>query len=60
VRTRLFSLLELRITKAILEYEESMGRGTCADYPQYKENCGYIRGLREAMNLMEEIEKGEE
>lgn len=55
-KTRFHSLLEERIIKAVDSMAMSLASGEASDYPAYRESVGYIRGLREALNLCDEIE----
>jgi hypothetical protein len=36
---------------------DQMEAGTCTDYAAYREQVGYLRGLRDAIILLEETEK---
>lgn len=55
--TRFHSLLRVKIDEAVNVRSGSMASGACPDYPSYRENVGYIKGLIDALNLADEIEK---
>ena len=55
--TRFHLLLEKKIDEAIQNRTVSLASGAAADYPHYKENVGYINGLRDALNLCDEVEQ---
>ena len=55
--TRLYSILEAKIGQQRRVVLDSMGDGACPDYPSYRDQCGYLRGLDAALALMEEIER---
>lgn len=55
-RTRFHSILEDKIEEAIEIRSFSLVSGAASDYASYKENVGYISGLRDALKLCDEIE----
>lgn len=55
--TRFHSLLRVKIDEAVDARSGSMASGACTDYPSYRESVGYIKGLIDALNLADEIEK---
>ena len=58
-RSKLGSLLEQKINKVRAEILESIGTGVCVDYPHYRDQCGYVRGLEDALAIVAEIEAKE-
>ena len=56
-KTRFHSALEDRVRKAVSEHQVLLSSGNAPDFPSYKEQCGYIRGLLEVLHLCEEIEE---
>ena len=55
-RTHFHAKLEARINEAVENRSISIAEGAATDYPHYKENVGYIRGLRDALKFCDEIE----
>lgn len=55
--TRFHSLLRVKIEEAVDTRSGSMASGACQDYASYRESVGYIKGLVDALNLADEIEK---
>ena len=55
-QTRFAALLKRKIEDAANERIGQVANGTCSDYPQYKENVGYIRGLLDAIKLADDVE----
>lgn len=55
-RTRLFSKLEVKIEERINSVSSTLLEGAAQDYPSYKDWTGYVRGLRDALKLLDEIE----
>jgi len=55
-RTHFRSLLEARINEAVENRSESIASGAATSYEHYKENVGYILGLREALKICDDIE----
>ncbi len=55
--SRLYQLLLNRVKEEVFKYSESICGGEAEDYTRYKEACGYIRGLNDAVKILEEIEK---
>jgi len=51
--------LEQKIHERIRDLEDVMGRG-CPNWDTYKHSCGWIYGLRQALEIMEDISKEEE
>jgi hypothetical protein len=56
-KTRFHSLLEAKINEAVQSRAASLASGAAPDYPQYQNNVGYIIGLKEALNLADEVER---
>ena len=59
-KTRFQNLLEQRIEEAVHKIALSIATTACPDYPSYREQTGYIRGLYDALNLANDIEKESE
>ena len=55
-KTRFHAQLEAKINEAVENRSISIADGAATDYPHYKENVGYIRGLRDALKFCDEIE----
>ena len=51
--------LRARVTLAIAETEDSLGRGNAVDYPTYRQYVGIIEGLRVAIGICDELDKEE-
>lgn len=55
-KTRFHAQLEARIKEAVENRANSIANGDVADYAQYREQVGYISGLRDALKIGEQIE----
>jgi len=55
-KTRFHKLLEDRVAAVIADYSISIIGGQAPDYAGYRESCGYIRGLTDALKLCDDIE----
>ncbi len=55
--TRFHAILKEKIEKAVQDRLLSLASGGAQDYPQYRDNVGYLRGLNDALSLCDEIEK---
>ncbi len=55
-RTRLFVKLQAKVEERINSVSGTLLEGSAQDYPSYKDWVGYIRGLRDAVRLLDEIE----
>lgn len=53
---RFHNLLRDRVHQAITEYSATIICGQVKDFAEYREACGYIRGLNDALRLCEDIE----
>ena len=60
MRSHVTRLLEARILEEIARQENSLGLGAAVSYENYQGICGYIRGLRAALTLCDEIESERE
>jgi hypothetical protein len=58
--SRFHNILRDKISKVILEYSESIIGGFAKDHADYRDACGYIRGLNDALRLCEDIERDQE
>lgn len=56
-KTRFHELLERKIKEAVETRSDSLASGHAADYPVYRENVGYINGLKEALTLADDVER---
>ncbi len=54
--TRFHSLLKAKMLETIDIQAQSLAMGAAQDYPHYKDITGYIRGLRDALKLCEDVE----
>lgn len=54
-KTRQHSLLEKQIETHRREIMESVGSGACKDHADYRDQCGYLRGLEDALKMMDNI-----
>ena len=50
-------LLLKKLNEVCTNRLELMETGTCVDYAAYREQVGYLRGLKDAIILLEETEK---
>jgi hypothetical protein len=55
-KTRFHSLLEQRIDERIKSVGDSLLRGEIKEFTEYKDMTGYLRGLRDALKLCDDIE----
>lgn len=55
-KSRFHSQLEQKVMEAIETRVQSMADGAVADYPQYQFNVGYLRGLKDALKIADDIE----
>lgn len=55
-KTRFQSELEARVKEAVENRSISIANGDVTDYAHYREQVGYIRGLRDALKIGEDIE----
>ncbi len=56
-QSRFHNLLREKVNKTISEYTESVISGLMRDHADYRDSCGYIRGLKDALRLCEDIEQ---
>lgn len=56
-KTRFHDLLERKIKEAVQTRSDSIARGQAADYPAYRENVGWLQGMRDALALADDLEK---
>jgi hypothetical protein len=54
---RMARTLAGRIEKRRIELQAQLASGNAADWPDYKERVGAIRGLQEAIDIAKEIEQ---
>lgn len=59
-KSRFHSLLETRIHETIASKGDSLVAGAAIDYATYRDMAGYIRGLRDALVIADELETEEE
>ena len=57
MKTLFHARLEIKVKQAISDREQDIGRGGIADYSAYREQVGYLHGLRTALDLCDEIER---
>lgn len=55
-QSRFHTMLAAKIRAALENRKESIALGEAVDYPTYRENVGYVLGLKDALNLCDEIE----
>lgn len=55
-KTRAYRVLEGRIVEKRTVIAESISDGACADYPHYRDQCGYLRALADVLAMCDEIE----
>lgn len=55
--TRFHTLLRIKIEEAIRNRSESIVSGHCDDYASYRGNVEYVNGLKDALELCQEVEK---
>lgn len=56
MKTRFHALLDYKIQEAIKQQESEVCGGMCQSFDAYQAQIGYIRGLRDALRLAEEVE----
>ena len=56
-KTRFHSLLEERVKEAIAANMDAICGGQPKDFPTYREQVGYIRGLNDALTLCDQLEE---
>lgn len=54
--SRFHNLLREKINAAMEGHSASLICGQAKDYADYRDGCGYIRGLNDALRLCEDIE----
>lgn len=54
-KTRLQGLLEKKIAVFRQETLESIGSGVCHDHGAYRDQCGYLRGLDDALKMLDDL-----
>ena len=59
-KTKITARLEFRLAETRATILESIADGACTDYPAYRFQCGYLRGIDDALAIMNEIEKAED
>ena len=52
--TRLF---RAKVDETITNYARSLAEGAAKDYPAYMRSVGFVSGLMESMQILDEIEK---
>lgn len=55
--SRFHTLLKQKVTEHMKSRIESLIAGSPGDYPAYREHVGYLRGLNDALELADEINK---
>lgn len=60
VRSRIQALWENKINEEILNLSESIALGACSDMEHYRNQVGYIRGLKEAIRIFNDIQEDDE
>jgi hypothetical protein len=55
-RTRFHAILEERVTEEVNKLSESLAIGHSSSYENYRENVGFIRGMKAVLTLCSEIE----
>lgn len=53
--TRVLEVISSQLTDQIAQTQEFLGTGQAADYAQYREGCGRIRGLLAAKQLVQDL-----
>ena len=56
MKTRFHALLDYKIQEEIKVQEETISSGQCQSFDAYRDQVGYIRGLKDALKLAEEVE----
>ncbi len=59
-KTKITARLEFKLAETRATIVESIGDGACKDYGEYRYQCGYLRGLDDALTILNEIEKAED
>lgn len=50
-------MFRARVSEVLEARSEEITAGLCKDYPAYREEVGYIRGLTDALTFSEEVER---
>ena len=53
--TRLSRMLREALDKIIEDEEQLVAQGMLPDFSMYKEKCGHIRGLKDALRMVEDL-----
>jgi len=55
IEPRIFTLFRERVQEEISFLTQIVVDGSPKDYAEYRENCGHVRGLRNALDLLDEV-----
>lgn len=50
-------MIILKLQEEILNRSESLAQGGAKDYAEYRENCGYLDGIRWSITAVYEVNK---
>jgi len=53
-----FSVLRQKVQEEVAAERDRMASGQYKDWPTYREQVGYLNGLKAALDIVDEIEKG--
>ena len=54
-RTRFHTMLDVRLREVLVDREEQLTSGGVSSYDAYRYNVGYIRGVRDALKVADEV-----
>lgn len=57
MRSNLGRLFEAKVTEVLVTRQEEMSNGAAKSFEQYRQQVGYLHGLRDALKLMDELER---
>lgn len=54
---RALQLADTKIRQDIAKHQEQISGGVAQDFAQYKDRCGFIRGMQESLTIIEQVNK---
>lgn len=54
---RVLQLADMKIREDVAAYTEQVASGVASDYAQYRDRCGFIRGMNEALVILQSVNK---
>lgn len=56
-RSHIGRMLEAKIAEVLVERQQDIGSGSAKTYDQYRQQVGYLHGLRDALKYLDDIER---